>query len=250
MTAVFILAKRELAGYFQTLTGYTILASVMFVVGVSFFYVILAVRGQAIDSPITEALYSTPFFWLIVLLAAPAITMRTYAREKSAGTYETLMTAPLTSLQVVLAKFLSAWFFFVIICSPFIGYMYLLRPFFNDASLLDIRIASSSLFGIVSLGALYTATGCFASSITRSQTLAAMLSFALGMTLFLQSFAVSQLPASDSLWASIFAYTSLFHHFEDFVRGVIDSRHIVFYMTLTGLFLYMNWQAVEARRWF
>lgn len=250
MTAVFHLTKRELAGFFQTLTGYAILASVMFAVGAGFLYVIAAINGQAIDSPITEALYSTPFFWWVVLFAAPAITMRTYAYEKSAGTYETLMTSSLRSWQVVLAKFLGAWFFFVIVCLPFVGYMFLLRPFFEDPSLLDVGTVFSSLLGIALLGALYTAMGCFASSLTHNQMLAAMFSFALGMTMFLQSFLASRLPTSDGLWANIFVYTSLVYHFEDFVRGVVDSRHVVFYVTLTGFFLYLNWQSVEARRWF
>ena len=250
MTVVFHLTKRELAVFFQTLTGYAILASVMFAIGAGFLYVIAAINGQAMDSPITEALYSTLFFWLIVLFAAPAITMRTYAYEKSIGTYETLMTSSITSLQVVLAKFLGAWFFFVIVCLPFIGYMLLLRPFLEDPSLLDVGTVLSSLLGIALLGALYTAMGCFASSLTHNQMLAAMLSFSLGMTMFLQSFLASRLPTSGGFWASVFVYTSLVHHFEDFVRGVVDSRHVVFYITLTGFFLYLNWQSVEARRWF
>ncbi|MCS1409311.1 MAG: hypothetical protein M2R45_02491 [Verrucomicrobia subdivision 3 bacterium] len=249
MTTVIILTRRELSGFFQTLSGYTIIASVMLIIGMSFLAVILAVNGQAIDSPITEALYSTPFFWLIVLLAAPAITMRTYAHERSAGTYETLMTAPVTSWQVVIAKFLGAWLFFIVVWLPFIGYMFILRPFFGDTSLLDYQVVLSSLLGIALLGALYTAIGCFASSLTRSQMLAAMISFALGMTFFLQSFVTFQLPASGNIWAEIFAYTSLFHHLEDFVRGVVDSRHIVFYVTWSALFLYLTWQTVEARRW-
>ncbi len=249
MSTVLTLTRRELAAFFRQLTGYVIIAAVMLVIGLSFIAVILAINGEAVDAPITESLYSTPFFWLIVLLAVPAITMRSYAHERAVGTYETLMTAPVTSTQVVLAKFLGAWCFFLTIWLPFLGYMFLLRPYFDDASLLDLRIVLSSLIGVSLLGALYTAIGCFASALTRSQMLAAMVSFALGVSLFLQSFVTYQLPESAGIWHAIFAYTSLFHHLEDFVRGIVDSRHVIFYLTLTGFFLYLNWQIVESRRW-
>ncbi len=249
MRTIAILTRRELAGLFQQLTGYVIIASVMLVIGLSFIAVILAINGEAVDSPITEALYSTPFFWLIVLLAAPAITMRTYAQERSSGTFESLMTAPVKSSEVVLSKFLGAWIFFVIVWLPFIGYMFALRPYFDDPALLDFRVVCSSLLGISLLGALFTAVGCLASSLTRSQMLAAMLSFTLGMGLFLQSFVTFQLPAESGIWSPIFAHTSMFLHLEDFVRGVVDSRHVVFYLSLTGFFLYLNWQAIESRRW-
>ncbi len=250
MRTIATLTRRELAGLFQHLTGYVIIASVMLVIGLSFIAVILAINGEAVDSPITEALYSTPFFWLIVLLAAPAITMRTYAQERSSGTFESLMTAPVRSSEVVLSKFLGAWIFFVLVWIPFIGYMFTLRPYFDDPTLLDLRVVCSSLFGIALLGALITSVGCLASSLTRSQMLAAMISFTLGMCLFLQSFVTFQLPAESGMWSPIFAHTSMFLHLEDFVRGVVDSRHVMFYVSLTGFFLYLNWQAVESRRWF
>lgn len=249
MRTIATLTRRELAGFFQHLTGYVIIASVMIVIGLSFIAVILAINGQAVDSPITEALYSTPFFWLIILLAAPAITMRSYAQERSSGTFETLMTAPVKTSEVVLSKFFGAWIFFVVVWIPFIGYMFVLRPFFDDPSLLDIRVLCSSLLGISLLCALFTAIGCLASSLTRSQMLAAMTSFTIGMCLFLQSFVTFQLPAESGIWAHVFAYTSLFLHLEDFVRGVVDSRHVMFYVTLTSFFLYLNWHAVESRRW-
>jgi ABC-2 type transport system permease protein len=249
MNNIVTLTRRELAGYFQQLTGYVIIASVMLVIGLSFIAVILAINGEAVDSPITESLYSTPFFWLIILLAGPAITMRTYAHEQSTGTFETLVTAPVTSREIVIAKFLGSWAFFVVVWFPFIGYMFALKPFFDDPSLLDIRILCSSFLGVSLLGALYTAIGCLASSMTRSQMLAAMTSFALGMILFLQSFITFQLPEGSGYWSAIFAHTSMFLHLEDFVRGVVDSRHILFYLSLTGFFLYLNWQAVESRRW-
>lgn len=249
MKPLLTLLRRELAGFFQHMTGYVIIAAVMLVIGLSYVAVVLAINGEAVDTPITEAVYSTPFFWLIILLAAPAITMRSYANERSSGTYETLMTAPVTSWEVVLAKFLGAWIFFMVVWLPFIGYMFALRPYFDDPSLLDLRVLASTLLGVSLLSGLYVAIGCLASSLTRSQMLSAMIAFALGMVLFLQSFVTFQLPEDLSVWNTVFQRTSLFIHLEDFVRGIVDSRHVLFYVSLTAFFLYLNWQTIESRRW-
>lgn len=249
MNPILTLLHRELAGFFEHLTGYVILALAMWVIGLSYLAVALSINGQAVDVPLTEAVYSTPFFWLVILLATPAITMRSYAHERSTGTWETLMTAPVASWEIVLAKFFGAWIFFMILWLPFVAYLFAFRPYFEDPALLDLRILASTIFGVSLLGGLYVAIGCLASALTKSQMLSAMLAFALGMTLFLQSFISFQLPEGMPIWGAIFTHTSMFLHLEDFVRGIVDSRHVVFYLTLIILFLYLNWQIIEARRW-
>ncbi len=249
MKLVLLMARRELAASFRTPGGYLMLASVMFLTGLSVLGMAWAANGEALDIPITEAVYSSPFFWIIVLLSAPAVTMGTYAQERASGAWETLMTAPVGSLQVVIAKFLAAWIFFLLLWAFLPACLYLLAPHFDDPSLVNWRILLSSLAGIGLLGALYVSMGTLASSLVRSQALAAVLAFALGMLLFLQSFLAFRIGDSGGAWAGFFAATSLFLQLEDFVRGVIDSRHIAFQLSLTGLFLYLNWQAVEARRW-
>ena len=249
MTAFALLTRYELALFFRRPSGYLILASVMFLNALGVLDVVLAIRNEAVDSPITEAVYQTPFFWLIVLLAAPAITMKSYAHEYASGLWETLTTAPVGSLQIVLAKFCGAWLFLIILWLPFIGYLYLLLPFFDNPALLDPRIVGSSMLGLAMLGALYVAIGCFASSLTGSQMLAVIVALVLGITLFLQSFVATQFPKSAGFASAFFNHTSLFLHLEDFVRGVIDTRHLTFYLSLTGFFLYLNWQVVEMRRW-
>ena len=250
MRTLLLLLCRELAVFFRTPAGYIILASVLFLTGLSVLGVVKAVNGESLDIPITEALYHTPFFWIVVLLSAPAITMGLYAQERASGTWETLITAPVTSLQIVLAKFLAAWIFFLILWLPLPVCLRLLAPHFDDPSLVNPRILASSALGIGLLGGLYTSMGALASSLTRHQMIAAVIAFLLGTTLFLQSILTFHLSATTGTWADILAATSLFLHLEDFVRGVIDTRHVAFQLSLTGLFLYLNWQSVEARRWF
>jgi ABC-2 type transport system permease protein len=215
-------------------------------------FVVMLAQLQEAGSTITpfiQLYYSTAYFWLIILLVSPVITMRLFALEKYSGTFETLMTTPVSDLQVVMAKFTAAMIFYMLLWVPSIGGIYILRYYLNDASLLDPGLLGSTFFGIFMIGGLFMSLGCFASSLTRNQVVAAMLSFALGFTLFLLSFLSEVLPVAKGWIPDLFKYIALFDQMNDFARGMVDSRHIVFYVTLTFWFLFLTLRVVEARRW-
>ena len=107
------LLRRELAAFFFSLTGYVIIAAVTLLVGLSFVVLLTNLGNDPFTVPVTEMFYSTFFFWLILLLATPVITMRLFALEKSSGTFETLMTTPVSDVQVVAAKFAAAVVFYI-----------------------------------------------------------------------------------------------------------------------------------------
>jgi ABC-2 type transport system permease protein len=245
------LARRELAGYFVSLTGYVIIAVVVLLLGLSFTYLLEVLNGQAIDLPITDMFYDAFFFWLILLLATPVITMRSFALEKYSGTYETLMTAPVSEVEVVLAKFTGVFVFYIVTWLPLLGCWFVVRHYTNDRTALDLGPVCSTFLGIVVLGAVYTSLGCFASALSRSQIIAAMISFALGIALFLLSFfsfLTPRRPQAD--WQTqFFNYISMFGHMQDFVRGIVDARALVFYVSLTILFLFLTLKVVESQRW-
>jgi ABC-2 type transport system permease protein len=94
MRGYWTLVKRELGGVFFSWTGYVVVAGVLFLLGLSFVNLIVALNNEPTDQQLTEVFYSTMYYWFILLLAAPVMTMRSFAQEKSSGTYETLMTAP------------------------------------------------------------------------------------------------------------------------------------------------------------
>ena len=105
MSIFWALLRRELASFFFSLTGYVIIAAITLLTGLSFVVLIHNLGTDPSPMPVTEMFYRTYFFWLIVLLASPVITMRVFALEKATGTFETLMTTPVGDAQVVLAKF-------------------------------------------------------------------------------------------------------------------------------------------------
>jgi ABC-2 type transport system permease protein len=249
MRTYLTLVRRELASYFVSLTGYVLLAAVGLLLGVSFSVLLPALRQEASAAPLTVVFYDTMYFWLILLLTAPVITMRLFAQEKFSGTFETLMTAPVSDLEVVLAKFTGAWLFYAVMWLPLPLGLLALRPYTSDPSAFDVRAMQVTFLGILLVGALFIAMGCFASSLTRNQIIAAMTSFALGLSVFMLSFLSYATDDPASLVAQVAAHVSLVEHMREFVRGVVDSRWLVFYLSLTGLFLYLTLKVVEARRW-
>ncbi len=249
MQAFLTLTRRELAGFFVSLTGYVIIAAAVFQMGLSFVILLNNLNGESTPMPVTEIFYVTAFFWLILLLCAPVITMRLFALEKYSGTFETLMTTPVGDLQVVLAKFCAAMIFYMVMWLPLIGCILVVQHFTNEAAGFDLATAASTYLGIFLLGCLYMSLGCFASALTRSQIIAAMISFAIGITFFLLSFLSEQINLGKGWGAQALNYIAMREHMRDFTRGIIDTRYVVFYLSLTVFFLFLTYRVVESRRW-
>lgn len=243
------LVRRELSAFFQGPTGFIIIAAVMFLIGLGFIVVLSGLNGEATPMPVTQVFYGTYFFWVILLLIAPVITMRSFAMERASGTYESLMTAPVGDWQVVLSKFAGALIFFMILWVPLLICSVVVRFYVGESAVLGLGTMFTSALGILMVGCLYMSIGCFASALTRNQAVAAVSGFALGAALFFTGF-FSYFAGDRTDWLSQLArHISLANHMESFTRGVIDLGAIVFFLSLTGLFLYLTHKVVESRRW-
>ncbi len=243
------LTRRELAAYFVSVTGYVIIAATTFLVGLSFVVLLDRLGNIPSPMPVTELFYLTHFFWLIVLLAAPVITMRLFAQEKFSGTFETLMTTPVRDATVVLAKFAAALLFYLVMWLPMLACLYAVEHYARQSGALEPARLGSLYLGIVLLGALYLSLGCLASALTRSQMVAAMVTLALGVSFFALAFVADKVPADAPWQAQMLSRFALFDQMHEFARGVADTRTVVLYASLTGLFLYLTLRAVESRRW-
>lgn len=249
MQAYLTLTRRELAGFFVSLTGYVIIAATVFLMGLSFVALLLQLQGEPSPEPVTQLYYSTLYFWLILLVSAPVITMRLFALEKYSGTFETLMTTPVSDLQVVLAKFTAAMVFYMLMWLPSLASIFILRHYVSNPEALDGGLLGSTFLGIFLLGGLFMSLGCFASALTHSQIIAAMISFTLGFTLFLLSFLPGHVTGMTNWQTEVLSHVAMFDHMNDFARGLVDTRHVVFYLSLTFLFLFLTLRVVESRRW-
>jgi ABC-2 type transport system permease protein len=248
MQALLTLIRRELGGFFFSLTGYVIIAAAAFLTGLSFVVLLINLGSDPTVMPVTEMFYMTQFFWLILILSVPVITMRLFALEKFSGTFETLMTTPVTDMQVVAAKFTAALVFYMVMWLPLLGCILLVRHFTQDGGQLDVGTVGSTFIGIFLLGCMFLSLGCFASALTRSQVTAAMISMVFSVGLFMVSFLAKSFPAGD--WkAQTISFFDLQEQMHDFVRGVVDTRPLVLYLSVTFLFLFLTLRVLESRRW-
>ncbi|MHB1309657.1 MAG: ABC transporter permease [Limisphaerales bacterium] len=243
------LIRREFSSYFLSLTGYVVMATVLLLQGLGFASLLEVFNGTALNAPVTMVFYDTPYFWLIVLLATPVITMRLFAQEKYSGTFETLMTTPVGDLRVVLAKFTAALLFFIVAWLPLLVCLHVVHRYTTQGVPFNWLPVASTYLGIVLLGSLYVAIGCLASSLTRSQIIAATTSLAAGISLFLLSFLKLGLSTQTGWASQVVSHVALVSHMEDFARGVVDTRAVVFYVSATVLLLFATLKVVESRRW-
>jgi len=249
MNVFFTLMRRELATYFVSLTGYVIISAVALLCGLSFAVLINGMGNAPFQLPVTEMFFSSELFWFILLIANAVITMRLYAHEKYSGTYETLMTTPVGDLQVVSAKFAAAWFFYMIMWLPFLGCCFIIQYYAKQAGALDPGILAGTFTGIGLFGAFFIAFGGFASALTTNQMVAAMLSLLIGMALFALSYVAHGGAGESGLLAEVLSRFELFQHMRDYAHGVIDTRSVIFLLSLTFFFLFLTLRAVESRRW-
>ena len=249
MSIFWTLLRRELASFFVTWTGYIIIAAVTLLTGLSFTVLITILGAKPTTMPITDMFYQTYFFWLIVLLVSPIITMRLFALEKAAGTFETLMTTRVGDAQVVIAKFAAALVFYMIMRLPLLACLFILRHFTRQSTGMDAGTLGGMYLGIFLTGSLFLSLGCFASSLTRNQMTAAIVSFVLGVSLFALGFLAKAVVFGAKWQSQVVSYFDVFAQMHDFSRGVVDTRTVAFYLTATFLFLFLTLRVVESRRW-
>lgn len=242
------LLRRELGVCFGGLNGYIIVSAALLLVGVCFYDLVCRLNAEPTDMTLPEMFFGSGYFWFIFLLSAPLITMRSFANEKAMGTYETLMTAPVSDAQVLLSKFFGALFFHAIIWLPVIASMLLLRLYINNPLVVNLTSVFTTYLTVLMIGALYMAIGCFCSAITKSQNVAGVLSFTLGMGIFMLSYNLSRDTQSSEMM-NLLTKFSLIDYMNDCSRGVLDSRPFIFLLTTTSFFLFLTWRILEWRRW-
>jgi ABC-2 type transport system permease protein len=249
MSIFWVLLRRELAAYFYSFTGYVIIAAITFLTGASFVQMVDAVGGSSATIPVTQMFFQSFYFWLILLLSAPVITMRLFALEKDSGTFETLMTTPVGDLEVVLAKFTAAFLFYAIMWLPLLACLLIVGHFTSQSGTLDAGTLGGMYLGIFLAGGFFLAFGCLASSLTRSQMVAAMISLAFGVGQFALAWWARNQAVSDQWQSQLVANFNIFDQMGDLSRGTVDTRAVIFYLTTTFLFLFLTLRVVESRRW-
>jgi len=184
----------------------------------------------------------TIFFWLMLLFVLPVTTMRLLAEERRTGTLEVLLTSPVSEGQVVLGKFLAAFVFYLFLWVPTLVYIVILALH----SKLDPGPVLAGYLGIALLGVLFLSIGTLTSALVRNQIIAAVLAFAILVIVF--SIGLVENLATGAVIKGALGYMNLWQHMDDFGKGIVDTRHVVYDLSLAGLFLFLATRALEASK--
>ena len=229
-----VIMKRELATYFTNPISYIVTGLFLIITGVMFFTTFFLQNRANMRN----------FFSLLPILFSffiPALTMRLYSEEKKSGSIETLMTLPVTELQVVTGKFLAAFISSAIMLAPTLLYLVSIL-FFGKP---DIGPIIGGYIGAIFLCAAFSAIGVFASSVTKNQLTAFFVAFMICIVLTMIDAFLIFLPAPI---VSLLQFISANEHFTSISRGIIDTRDLIYFISLTALFFCLTVKTQENDR--
>ncbi len=247
MTRTLAIARRELRAYFVSPIAYVVMAFML--LGISFFFSI-----RLADTSEATMRYTFDDTWFFLLLVAPIISMRLIAEEKRQGTIELLLTAPVRDLEVVLGKFVAALALVVCTLGCTLILVLLLLLYGNpkahiagiNVAALDFGAILSSYVGELLIAGAFLSVGLFFSSLTQNQIVAAIVTLVALIMMVVVSSAGGVVTGRAS---DVIQYLSFTGHLASFTRGELASKDIIFFLTVTGLALFLAQQALGARRW-
>jgi ABC-2 type transport system permease protein len=240
--------KRELFAFFVTPLAWVLITVFLMVQGMNFFWIVdtFATRTEmASDQTVLQAFFgNTILLYLVIFLLVPPMTMRLFAEERRSGTIEALMTAPVSSEGVVLAKYAAVLTTYVAMWFPTLLYVVILRR----AGDVDVKAAGAAYLGVVLVGAGYLSIGLLMSALTQSQFLALVLTALVILGLFIVGIG-EFVTREGSVMRDVCSHISVWAQMTDFSSGIIDTRRLVFTVTLIVLPLFTATRAVDAWRW-
>jgi ABC-2 type transport system permease protein len=248
---VFAIAGKELRSYFASPMGYILIGLFALLFG-AFFRVYLtgfAQRSQQMamgggninvnEWMIAGVLHNAA---IIILFIMPMITMRTYSEEKRSGTMELLLTSPLTDLQIILGKFLGAMGLFaamLLVTAVDIAILFRLgNPEWKPVVI--------GYFGLLLLGGCFLSLGLLISSTTKNQIVAGVMTFGVFLLLWIVNWFADMVGPTTR---ELLNYVSITAHLEDFTRGILDTKHIVYYLSFITFGLFLTAKSVDSERW-
>jgi ABC-2 type transport system permease protein len=254
MQNVLAIWQREMKGYFVSPIAYAVLTVFLFLSGVFFITALTAVIqstvmqgqfGQGMQPVDVPGIVSRYFFQnlsVLLLFIIPMLTMGLFAEEKKRGTMELLLTAPVGNMQALAGKYLASVTFLLI--------MFLLSGIAISALFIygepDWKPILSGYLGLFLYSAAVLSIGLFISTLTENQIVAVVITFGAILILWLVDFFSAGVLGATR---EILSYLSVIGHLDDFIKGVIDTSHIIFYLSFTFVGLFLTYRSLESMRW-
>ena len=254
MRSLYAIYRKEMGHYFVSPVAYIIVGVFLLLCAFFFTRLLTAVieqsleasmsgGGMPIDVPSIVVRYFFGTVSTLLLFLTPMLTMGVYSEERKRGTMELLMTSPLTDTQIVLGKFLASLTLLIIMLVP--TFFYNAYVFLHTEPAAPWRILFTAYLGIFLLGGALLALGSFFSSLTESQIIASILTFGGILLLWVVDYGT---PGTGGV-AAVLQYVSIFRHFDDFTRGVIDTTGLIFYASFIFLGLFLTVRSLDSMRW-
>jgi ABC-2 type transport system permease protein len=247
------IAEKEIRSYFASPIAYILIGLFSLLFGWFFYVYLMAFVQQSeqmmqfggggntnVNQMMIRGLFQNTA--VIILFVMPMITMRTYSEEKRSGTIELLLTSPLTDFEIIVGKFLGAMGLFCAMLVVTMIYMAILFKIGNP----EWRPLVAGYLGLLLMGGCFLSIGLFLSSVTKNQIVAAFLTFAT----FLMLWIINWLGESSSQTTrDVLNFLSITEHIDDFSRGIIDTKHVVYYLSFITFGLFLTAKSVDSERW-
>lgn len=238
--------KKEISSFFSSLIGYIVIGIFLLVLGL--------VLWVFPDTSLLNYNYATldqlfDISPMIFLFLIPAVTMRTFSEELQAGTMELLNTKPITDFQIILGKFLASWTLVLFALLPTLLYYFTVYQLGFPKGNLDSGAIAGSYIGLLFLSGVFVAIGVFASSLTNNQIVAFITATFLCFLVFWGFFFFSKLPVFVGKTDDLVQMLGIDYHYASISRGVIDTRDLLYFFSVIGLFLLLTQTSLERRKW-
>jgi ABC-2 type transport system permease protein len=253
MRNMLAIAEREIKSYFASPIAYVVIGFFALLYGY-FFYALLSFfeqqsmqmgMGQPGQSMNINQMLIGPVLMnatVILLFVFPLITMRTYAEEKRSGTIELLLTSPLTDLQIILGKFIGAMLLYAAMLAVTLIHVGLLFLYGDP----EWKPIVTGYLGLLLMGGCFLSVGLLISSLTKNQIVAGMITFAVFLMLWVINWIGSFVGPTAQ---AVLAHLSITEHFDDFAKGIIDTKHLVYYASFMAFGLFLTMKSVDSERW-
>ena len=254
MRNVMAIADKELRSYFASPIAYIMIGLFSLLFGVFFYLFLVAFVQQSeqmmqfggggapnINQMMIGGLFQNTA--VVILFMMPMITMRTYSEEKRSGTIELLLTSPLTDLEIIVGKFIGAMGLYVAMLLVTMIYIGILFIYGNP----EWRPIAAGYIGLLLMGGSFISLGLFISSVTKNQIVAGFLTFGTFLLLWVIGWFGDN--GGSTLTQSIVKGLSITEHFSDFARGIVDSYHVVYYLSFITFGLFLTAKSVDMERW-
>jgi ABC-2 type transport system permease protein len=242
---MWVIFQKEFAGYLHSLIAYMVIGVFLTAIGLLMW---VFPDTSVLDYGYADmgTLFSTGPYVLLFLI--PGITMRSFAEEKRMGTMELLLTKPLTDWQLVFGKFMAAWALVAVALAPTLIYYYSVYQLGSPTGNVDTAGVMGSYVGLFLLSAVFCSAGMLASSFTVNQIVAFMMAAFLCFLLYTGFDSLSALPLSTR-FAWVLKQVGIVYHYESLSRGLIDSRDVVYFVSMTGVLLVATKTSISSRQW-